>query len=921
MARVERADDRIRVDAMLREKDLVKQVPGSRYDRHEDCWYVPLSWGACQALRGVFGDTIEIGDELRTWAWEWYETKVRPALELRQKITLDRECEPLLPFQDVVVEFGLLAERFLNASDLGLGKTVETIFTLNRNGDAYPALVISPNTVKRVWRREFQKWADALGVDPPRVEVVAGSAKKRADIILDETNDVVVINWENMRGHSRLAPYGSVRLTDKEKEPKELNERHWQTVVADECFTGDTVIDTPSGFKRIDSLREGDIVWGFDHNTNEVIRARILGTMNRETNTLIGNATPNHPVYVNGEGYRLLGDLKSGDKISIRKESNLHLWSYVQPTSIISQDSSSHILLSQLFRQGQRGQVLESNADVRETQTSSSSMRMVQKIILMWQTKAKILLQNVQHSVHRFGYFGQRETSSKPSHGRSYEETRHSGETSSTDERAEQSRSFYEYGRKTSSWAEGLDRDGEKWSSGRHTGAKSPSVEVPKLRSRVLALLQRWGSTFTLFPRHRISTRENRGGSGWWRSSVSFANRVRHAKNDAVGAGRMDSHSVLELRDPQRYRRLCEEGSCTPQRVFTLTTSTGNYFANGVLVKNCHRAKDPRTKQTRALWAVGHTAPYRIALTGTPVGNQPDDLWSIMHFVAPEDWPRKTQFIDRYALTSWGAWGGLEVVGVRPDTREEFYRVLDPRFIRHLKDQVQPQLPPKTYEQRECVMVPKQKRAYEAMREHMLAELESGDVVVATNPLTQMVRLSQFASAYAELDEEGQLKLSEPSCKVDALLETTEELGDQRAVVFAESKQLIKLAERALTRANVTFTSIHGDVGEEDRELAERRFQDGYVKLILLTYGAGGEGITLTAANAAFMLQRSWSYIKNRQAEDRVHRIGLEHPVTIVDFFTADTVDEKRIEKYGEKGEMSEEITRDRETLRWLLQK
>jgi type IV pilus assembly protein PilM len=85
--------------------------------------------------------------------------------------------------------------------------------------------------------------------------------------------------------------------------------------------------------------------------------------------------------------------------------------------------------------------------------------------------------------------------------------------------------------------------------------------------------------------------------------------------------------------------------------------------------------------------------------------------------------------------------------------------------------------------------------------------------------------------------------------------------------------------------------------------------------------GAGAEGITLTAADTLVRLQRSWSLIEHRQAEDRVHRPGAEQheSIHIIDIVAADTVEEAQVDAVAGKGEMLEQITRDQDVLRRLL--
>jgi SNF2 family DNA or RNA helicase len=564
---VELDDGLISIYAPMALRELVKQVPGARYDSKNQRWTAPLSWGVCLALRGVFGPDLEVGPQLVAWASNHVATVVNPALELHA--ARDAEGDPrLFPYQRATVAFTKHSGSILNASEMGLGKTVETIMAVNK----WPVLVVCNNTMKDTWRKEFHKWA-------PHAEVVVlrgGSVKIRK--LAQEPADVYIINWESLRLHTRLAPYGSIRL------------------------------------KRCEEHG------GFDKETACEVHERVL----------------NHP----------------------------------------------------------------------------------------------------------------------------------------------------------------------------------------------------WGT---------------------------------------------------------------------------------------VVADEAHRAKDPQAKQTRALWAVGSHAEQRIALTGTPVANAPDDLWSIVHFVSPDDWPAKTRFLERYCMMGVGQWGGVDIIGLRHDTRDEFFRILDPMYRRDTKAAVLEQLPPKTYTSRTVDMPVKQARAYKQMREQMLAELDGG-VTVVTNPLARAVRLSQFACAYAEVEGDT-LRLADPSCKVDALLEIVEELGDAQAVVFAESKQLINLAAARLDKAGVSYGLITGDVPEAERTNTITQFTEGQRQLILATLGAGGESITLTAAATAIFLQRSWSLVKNKQAEDRIHRIGQESPIVeIIDVISAGTIEEYRFEVLEDKEERLQEITRDAELLRAALE-
>lgn len=353
-----------------------------------------------------------------------------------------------------------------------------------------------------------------------------------------------------------------------------------------------------------------------------------------------------------------------------------------------------------------------------------------------------------------------------------------------------------------------------------------------------------------------------------------------------------------------------------------------------VVADEAHRMFDPHSKWTRATWAVGHgpSVVYRWPLTGTPMANAPDDLWSILHFIDPNEWPTRTQYIDRYCLKSWNMWGGLEVIGIRPDTMLEFHQMLDYRTRRMPKELVLPYLPPKVRDTRYCEMNAKQTKAYRDVNEQLITKLDDGSVMYASNQLVANTRLMQFSSAYATVEEDGKVRLSEPSNKLDEFDEYLDELGWRSAtkdrphkpgepvVVFAESKQIIMLCAARMEKRGLPHAVISGGMTDDQRDNIVVAFNGGPPSILLVVIKAGGEGLDFTRSGRAAFLQRSYSMLSNKQAEDRVHRIGSEiHEVILItDFVAPDTIEEDQIQRLHEKFRRLQEIVRDKELCRRL---
>jgi SNF2 family DNA or RNA helicase len=270
----------------------------------------------------------------------------------------------------------------------------------------------------------------------------------------------------------------------------------------------------------------------------------------------------------------------------------------------------------------------------------------------------------------------------------------------------------------------------------------------------------------------------------------------------------------------------------------------------------------------------------------------------------------------------------MMVLGVKPHMNDEFYATINPRMRRMLKARVLPWLPPVLRERRDVEMSTKQAKAYKQMRDVMISELEDGSAVVAPSPLTQTIRLLQFASSYAEIniDEttgEMRTRLTDPSCKVDALMSDIKanDFGEDSVAVCAVSRQLIYLLSNAMTKAGIEHGLITGAQDEDERQRAIDDFQSGKTKWILFTVQAGGVGVTLTTGRRLVMLQRPWSLVDHKQALDRIHRIGSEihDSVIIMDYVTEGTIEERVIQVLETKADNFEQIVKDKDKLLELL--
>lgn len=343
-----------------------------------------------------------------------------------------------------------------------------------------------------------------------------------------------------------------------------------------------------------------------------------------------------------------------------------------------------------------------------------------------------------------------------------------------------------------------------------------------------------------------------------------------------------------------------------------------------VVIDEAHHLGNAESKQTRACWSVMHgpTVTRRWGCTGTVLTNHVGNLWPIMHAVSPANFPRKTTWLDRYALMGWGERGGAEIMGLRLDTRDEFFAYFDPLYRRMLKDVVLPHLPPKTRTPRYVSMTTAQAKMYRELDERLITRDENGELYIAANNLVAKTRLMQLAAASVDIEKGDpddittwQVHLREPSPKLDDFEAVLDELDGRPCVVAFEHRELLDLAVARLLRRKIKFGLITGGQHESERDQVQQALHAGQIQMILYTIEAGKEGLDFSCVDTQINVQRSWRMVSDVQNGDRVLRIGSERhqAITVIDLITEGTIEERQVLRIYEKMARLEEINRDRE--------
>ena len=291
--------------------------------------------------------------------------------------------------------------------------------------------------------------------------------------------------------------------------------------------------------------------------------------------------------------------------------------------------------------------------------------------------------------------------------------------------------------------------------------------------------------------------------------------------------------------------------------------------------------KNPESQVAQAAYRL--KAAWRVTLSGTPVENRLDELWSQMHLLNRGLLGGRRDFQERYARpVAEGVAGAAERLRAR----------IRPFVLRRLKKDVAPELPPRTEAVIYCGLSEAERRVYDAVRAATLAEVvsklsEGGNVLAA---LEALLRLRQ-AACHSGLVP-GQT--AETSAKVERLRECLETVraDGHKALVFSQWTSFLDLIEPHLSAASIGFSRLDGATA--DRAGVVARFQDAEgPPVMLISLKAGGTGLNLTAADHVFLMDPWWNPAVEDQAADRAHRIGQERPVMVYRLVSEETVEER----------------------------
>ena len=308
-----------------------------------------------------------------------------------------------------------------------------------------------------------------------------------------------------------------------------------------------------------------------------------------------------------------------------------------------------------------------------------------------------------------------------------------------------------------------------------------------------------------------------------------------------------------------------------------------------------HKMKNPSSQQSKGFLKC--LPKCRIAMTGTPLMNNPLDLYIILKWLGYEAHSFYS-FKNHYCVM--GGFNGYDVIGYQnmDQLTEQFRNIM----LRRLKAEVL-DLPEKIYVDDIVDMTDKQSLIYNEVENDIKSHIDQV-TLDAVNPLSALIRLRQATGYTGILSSE-----IKESAKLDRMEDIVEEAvaNNDKCIIFSNWTQMTDAIIDRLGKYNPAL--ITGNTKDNDRTEQQDKFMnDDTCKVIVGTIGAMGTGLTLTAGSTVIFLDEPWNKALFDQAVDRAHRIGTKNNVTIYSIMCRDTIDERIHDLIYKKGQMSDAI-------------
>ncbi|WP_375433300.1 SNF2-related protein [uncultured Friedmanniella sp.] len=356
----------------------------------------------------------------------------------------------------------------------------------------------------------------------------------------------------------------------------------------------------------------------------------------------------------------------------------------------------------------------------------------------------------------------------------------------------------------------------------------------------------------------------------------------------------------------------------------------------GLILDEAQFLKNPKTRVHECARLL--KAPFKLAVTGTPMENNLMELWAMLAVVAPGLYGSATRFREDYVKTVADGLRSRQsirqadaghLVSYSDEDRQadlgatasgeaalaRLRRRIRPILLRRTKEQVAPDLPERIHQELRVELAPKHRRAYDLLlqreRQRVLRLLDEDYEGNRFTIFRSLTLLRRAAIDISLTDPERYAGV--PSAKLELLFEKLADVtgAGHRALVFSQFTSFLrKVAERA-DHEGIGYEYLDG--ATRRRAAVVERFKTGDAPLFLISLKAGGFGLNLTEADYVFMLDPWWNPATENQAIDRTHRIGQTRNVMVHRLVSANTIEEKVMALKTRKAQLFDAVLGDDE--------
>jgi SNF2 family DNA or RNA helicase len=317
---------------------------------------------------------------------------------------------------------------------------------------------------------------------------------------------------------------------------------------------------------------------------------------------------------------------------------------------------------------------------------------------------------------------------------------------------------------------------------------------------------------------------------------------------------------------------------------------------SAALYDEAHYIKNHKAKRTDAALAIRSKRSFM--LTGTPMLNQVNELWTLLHRIDPRAFPKYWTFVNRYCV--FGGFENRQIIGVKNEA--ELKKILGKIMIRRMKNDVLARDKP-TYIQHKVGLSDTQRKLYDQIENELYLTDGNGVEYDVENDLTKFLRLKQVCNTPYSIDP----SLPDDSLKLDRVIEVCEEIAsaNDKFVLFTQFRGTMAATANRIYKAKLgPLHLLNGDVPTGERvPIVKQWGSERGASILLCMTQVAGVGLNMVKANQGGFIDKLFVPGLNKQAVDRMDRIGQDKPVLIHEFITKGTV-ESRIEAILRSKEM-----------------